>query len=223
VGRLRQVERQPPQTSESSPETAVAVALAGSAGASQPAFVLAVAPLLLAFLPRPLLTEAEIASEIAEQAAKLLYEAESVRLPNGGFARTMALEAISYRAAYAKAAVTRLSRAVLDSETENRGEALRKALEAERRHLAAHVEMTRRRMAGAKTTDGMIGLHGWILNWKHGATRTPTEPRPSHKAADGMNVDLRRGIPASLMALPGVLPFCSCAWGPPVAGARMIL
>jgi len=123
----------------------------------------------------------------------------------------------------ASAAVVRLSRAVLGSEPGKRGEALRKALAAEGRHLTAHLDATKRRLAGARATEAMITLHGWVLNWGHSVTRVPTEYRPSHKAADGANVDLRRGIPASTGALPGVLPGCSCAFRPPVEGARMII
>lgn len=192
-------------------------------GATEAAFVAALAPLLLPFVTPALLSSPESASDVATEASKMLYRMDAIEVPSAGFGRTAALEALSYRAAYARAAVGRLSRAVLDAEPGSRGEALRKALEAEKRNLTAHLEMTRKRLAGARATDAMIELHGWVLNWGWGQTRTPDEPRPAHKAADGMNVDLRRGIPASVVALPGVLPWCSCSWKPPVQGARMLL
>lgn len=199
------------------------MALVATVGVSEAAFVAALAPLLLPFVTPSLLPDAEDAGDVATEAAKMLYRMDAIEVPSAGFGRTAALEALSYRAAYARAAVGRLSRAVLDAEPGERGGALRKALEAEKRNLAAHVEMTRKRLAGARATDAMIELHGWVLNWAWGQTRTPDEPRPAHKAADGMNVDLRRGIPASVVALPGVLPWCSCSWSPPRPGARMLV
>jgi hypothetical protein len=227
MGRSRSPRQGQPQQPVGA-QAAVAVALVETAGASRGAFVAAVAPLLLPLIPAAVLAAAgpALAAESAEEAAKLLYRAEAVPVPSSGFARTAALEAISYRAAYAAAAVRRLCASLAASDGDRHGErseALRRALAAERRHLGAHLEMTRKRLAGAKATDGMVELHGWVLNWRHGATRTPAEPRPAHLAADGANVDLRRGLPAGLLALPGVLPWCSCAWGPPVAGARMLL
>ena len=220
VGVQRRQSQEQPQTD---PQAALAVALVASTGATPPAFVAAIAPLLLPFVPLGLLSDAELAGDVAEEGAKLLYETDAVPVPAGGFGRVAALEALSYRAAYARAAVGRLSRAVLDAETGQRVETLRKAVEAEKRNLAAHVDMTRKRLAGARATDAMIELHGPILNWHHGATRRPEEPRPTHERADGMNVDLRRGIPASVGAAPGILPGCSCAWRPPRRGARMLV
>jgi hypothetical protein len=214
---------QPPPQEQTGPQAEIAVAFVGAVGLSRAAFVVAIAPLLLPLMPGALLTRPGEAAEVAESAARLLYEADAVPVPSSGFGRTAAMEAISYRAAYAREAVRRLSRALLDAEPGSRGEALRKALEAERRHLDAHVEMTRKRLAGAKVTDAMIELHGWVLNWAHGVTRAPEEFRQTHKAADGMNVDLRRGIPVSVMAVPGVLLGCSCAWRPPKPGARMLI
>lgn len=222
MGRFRPPEpqRQQPQTGA---QAEIAVALVATAGASEAAFVAALAPLMLPLMPAALLADPEAAGDVAEGAANLLHGADAVPVPSAGFARTAAMEALSYRAAYARAAVQRLGEAVLDAQAGKRGEALRKALEAEKRNLAAHVEMTRKRLAGARATDAMVELHGWVLNWAHGVTRTPEEFRPAHKAADGANIDLRRGIPVSLMAAPGVLPGCSCAWRPPRAGARTLV
>jgi hypothetical protein len=201
----------------------VAVALVGAAGASQQVFVASVAPLLLPLMPTALLADVEAAGNVAEGAARLLYEADAVLVPSSGFARTAAMEAISYRAAYASAAVGRLSASVLGSEPGKRGEALRKALEAERRHLSAHLDATKRRLAGARVIDGLVDLHGPVLSWNWGQTRTPDEPRPNHKAADKLNWDTRRGIPMETGAIPGVLAGCSCTAGPPVRGARMLI
>ena len=222
MGARRSPPEQPRRPQESGAQAAVAVALVSTVGASPAAFVAALAPLLLPFFPLALLSTAVVAEEIAVGAARLLARADAVPVPASGFGRTAAMEAISYRAAYAEAAVRRLCAAVEGAEPGGEAEALRKALRTEERHLAAHLEATRRRLAGARVTDAMIELHGWILNWRWGQTRTPSEPRPTHKAADGANVDLRRGVPASVIALPGVLPWCSCAWGPPVRGARTI-
>lgn len=199
------------------------MALVQAVGEPEEAFVAALAPLLLAFVPVALLPNTTTTTDVVMEAAKLLYEADAVPVASSGFARTAALEAVSYRAAYAQAAVVRLSRSVLDAAPLSPVSALRKALETERRHLASHVEITRRRLAGARATEAMIELHGWVLNWAHQATRTPEEFRPTHKAADGLNVDLRRGVPASVIAAPGILLGCSCAWRPPRPGARMLI
>ena len=220
MGRTRTRQQEGPRGTGA--QAAVAVALVESAGASQQAFVASVAPLLLPLMPTPLLADAERAGDVAEGLARLLFESEAVTVPSAGFARTAAMEAISYRAAYAGAAVKRLSVAVVGAEPGERGGALKKAIEAERRHLAAHLDATRRRLAGARATEGMIGLHGWVLSWNHGATKRPEEPRPTHESADGANFDLRRGIPAYTGALPGVWPECSCAWGPPNPNGRML-
>lgn len=213
---------QPPQQPDTGAQAAVAVALAQAAGASQQAFVASVAPLLLPLMPLALLALPDEAADVAEGAAGLLYESEAVPVPTAGFARTAAMEAISYRAAYASAAVRRLSGAVLGSEPGSRGAALGKALAAERRHLGAHLEATRRRLAGARVVDGLVELHGPVLSWNWGQTRTPDEPRPNHKASDRLNWDTRRGVPMETGAIPGVLAGCSCAAGPPVRGARML-
>lgn len=78
-------------------------------------------------------------------------------------------------------------------------------------------------MAGARATEAMMELYGPLLSWNWGATRTPEDFRPHHKAADGRNFDVRRGIPVSTGALPGVLAGCSCAWGPPMPGASVLV
>lgn len=225
VGARRSQVREPQSdtSSDTSAQAAVAVALIGSVGASQGAFVAAVAPLLLPFVSLGLLADVEITGDIAEEAAKLLHEADSVPVPNTGFSRTAALEALSYRAAYARAAVGRLSWAVMDAGKGQKGQALGKALQAEKRYLAVHMELTRKRLAGARVVDGLVELHGPILSWNWGATRMPDEPRPNHKAADGMSWDTRRGIPMLTGAIPGVLAGCSCAAGPPRPGARMLI
>lgn len=215
----RQSEEQP----RTNAQAAVAVALVQAAEESEEAFVAALAPLLLAFVPLGLLARTEAAMDVVVEAAKLLYEADAVPVASTGFAKTAALEAISYRAAYSQAAVVRLCGAALDAESGDKGTALGKALAVERRHLASHVEMTRKRLAGARVTDAMIELHGWVLNWAHGVTGTPVEFRPTHKAADGLNVDLRRELPASVIAVPGVLPGCSCAWRAPRPNAGMLV
>lgn len=215
--RSGQAERQ-----QTGAQAAVAVGLVGAAGATRQAFVAAVAPLLLPLMPAGLLSDFDAAGDVAEGAARLLHGAEPVPVPSGGFARSAAMEAISYRAAYAAAAVGRLSASVLGAEGGERGEALRKALEAERRHLSAHLDATKRRLAGARVIDGLVELHGPVLSWNWGQTRTPDEPRPNHKAADKLNWDTRRGVPAETGATPGVLAGCSCAAGPPVRGARML-
>lgn len=223
MGRPRSAEQERPQQPRTNAQAVVAVALVQAAEESEEAFVAALAPLLLAFVPLELLARTEATTDIVVEAAKLLYEADAVPVASTGFARTAALEAISYRAAYAEAAVVRLCGAVVDAESGDKGTALGKALEAERRRLASHVGMTGRRLAGARATEAMVELHGGVLNWAHGVTGTPVEFRPTHKAADGFNVDLGRGVPASLMALPGVLAGCSCAWRPPRPNARMLV
>lgn len=224
MGAQRRQPQEQPQSSATSAQAEIAALLiAGGGAGGVGATVTALAPLLLFFVPRPLLASPDAAAEVAEQTARLIQGAEPIDVPRSQFLRRAALEAAAYRVAYLKAAVGRLSRSVLDAESGSRVETLRKAVEAEKRHLAAHVEMTRKRLAGARATDAMIELHGPILGWHHGATRRPEEPRPTHERADGMNVDLRRGIPASVVAAPGVLAGCSCAWRPPRPGARMLI
>ena len=214
--------QQEPQQQQAGAQAAVAVALIGAVGLSPAAFVAAIAPLLLPLMPASVLGRPQDAAEVAESVARLLYGADAVPVPDSGFGRRAALEALSYRAAYAAAAVRRLSGALLGAESGSTGEALRKALEVERRHLGAHLKATGRRLAGARVVDGLVELHGPVLSWNWGKTRLPEDPRPHHRGADGANWDTRRGVPVSTGAIPGVLPGCSCAAGPPRPGARMI-
>lgn len=213
----------PPQQQEADAQAAIAAALVGSVGLSQTAFVAAIAPLLLPLMPASLLARPGEAAEVAEGVTRLLYRADAVPVPSAGFGRTAAMEAISYRAAYAKEAVRRLSGAVLRAVAGRRGEVLARALEAEKRHLSAHLEQTRRRLAAAKVVDGLIELHGPILGWKHAEKGIPEDPRPNHVAADRKNFDTRRGIPVLTGALPGVLPFCTCGAVAPYPNAEMIV
>ena len=199
----------------------MAVALVSTVGVAPPAFVAAVAPLLLPFVPATLLGTA-VAAEVAVQAATMLQRVEAVPIPASGFARSAAMEAVSYRAAYVEAAVGRLCRAVEGAEPGGEEEALRRALEAEERHLSSHLEATRRRLAASRVVDGLVDLHGPILGWRHGDKGMPADPRPNHLKADRKNWDTRRGAPVLTGALPGVLPFCTCGAVAPFPGVRMI-
>ena len=149
---------------------------------------------------------------VRDAAARLVL-GDPPTLPKGtGAVRQAYLDNLLYRAWYAINAAKRLGA----------GDDLRDALGREAHYLSQHREATRRRVAGARATEAMVELHGPVLSWNHGAKGQPEEPRPHHKAADGGNFDLRRGIPVSTGALPGVEPFCTCAWGPPKRGARMM-
>ena len=98
----------------------------------------------------------------------------------------------------------------------------RAALDKERGHLALHREASARRRKAREVALAMVALHGPVLNWRHGALRTPEIDRPRHKMADGGNFDLRLGVPVFTGALPGALSGCTCAWQPPVEGAEML-
>lgn len=221
MGRQRSQPQPAPQQQATPVETQIAVALLTGAG------VAAVAAPLLFVLPPPILADPTLAAEVAAGIARLVtLEPLGIpeRVPKSGIVREAALNVAVYRAAYAVAATRRAVMAVAGTDMgESPIEVLRAFLKREAANLRAHQEVSRRRMSAAKATEGMMELHGPILVWRHSATRIPVEPRPLHIAADGKSFDLRRGIPRSTGSLPGVERWCSCAWGPPVAGAVMMM
>lgn len=96
------------------------------------------------------------------------------------------------------------------------------ALETERGYLALHRRAKEQRVKARRVADAMRDLYGDVLSWNWGAARIPDDPRPSHRAADKKNVDLSKGIPITTGALPGALAGCTCAFGPPIEGARAL-
>lgn len=236
MGRRREEQRtqtaQTAQTAQPSVnETAEQIALLLLSG-SQPglpgATVTQLAPLLLTAVPGELLRLPPLASAVAQEGARLALSFPlevPAELPDAsrGIVRAAALDAALYRAHYATNAARRLGRAVLEvADERDRLDALRVVLVQEKRYLDAHREANRRRVAAARVIEGLVELHGPVLSWRHGETRLPEEPRPTHKAADGKNFDARLGPPALTGAWPGVLSFCSCMAGPPIAGAMML-
>lgn len=222
MGRSRQADLEQPRESRKA-ELAAAVAALVIRGLTV-ATVPAVAALLLLSLRSFVLAFPALAASVAEEAARLTLTDPPAFDPEAEeFERRATLENVLLRGFFAQASARRLTQAVRgpsDTPTEER---LAKARAAERSYLEAHRSAAARRLEGAKKTDRAREMFGEMVSWNHGARGTPEEPRPAHVAADGKTWALRRGIPISTGALPGVLPGCSCAWGPPKAGAEMLI
>lgn len=217
MGRARPNDQQPqPQNAE------IAAAVAALLLAGSPT-VPALAPLLLPALPGWILALPELAADVAEEAARVtLTDPPAFDAGAGELERRASLENVLLRAFYGIAAARRLAEAVRGPSDTPIRERLTKALKAERSYLTAHMSARARNLEGARKTDRARELYGDVLSWNHGANGTPGEPRPNHVAADGKNFDLRKGVPVSTQGLPGTLPGCTCAWGPPRAGAKML-
>jgi len=225
VGSSREPRAQ--QGGASTEEIAAALLAAGSAvgaGGVPGPLAAQLARLLLPLLPAALLRlpGGALAADVALAAARIGAEASPGVGATNAILRAAELENVVYRALYLKAAAGRLARAVLGAEEGGRNEALRAAVAAERRHFASHLEASARRLAGARSVEALVELHGPVLGWYHGETRTPREPRPHHLAAHGGNFRPEAGPPVQTGAFPGVLPLCSCAAGPPHPGGPMI-
>lgn len=199
--------------------TVAALLIDGGGAAS----VGAVANALLLAVPAFALASPAIAVEVSRQAAELvLTDPPKIDAGGGTFKRRAGLENVVMRGFYGVAATRRLSKALRGPADTSTRQRLAAALRAERSYLTAHNNARRRNLAGAEATDRARQLYGHDVTWNHGALGQPAEPRPLHVAADGKAWDLRRGVPRSTGALPGVLPGCTCAWGPPRPGAQTL-
>lgn len=93
------------------------------------------------------------------------------------------------------------------------------ALDTERTYLSLHRQAKERRAKAQRVADAMVDLYGTtVFGWRKGA---PQEPRVSHSAADGFNIDVKR-VPASTGALPGFLPGCQCSLVPAFSNATLL-
>jgi hypothetical protein len=204
-----------PRRSPSEEEVAAGIALVLMGEAKVPGVPTksAVASLLALLLPTlPAALSARVSGETAALALRDLPEATR---GSGALAVASRTE-FSYRAAYALAAVGRLADAAAS------GGALGAPLAVEAGYFGAHREASRRRLASARLQDAAAGVWGPILGWRHGVNGTSIAPRPHHVAASGANYDVRNGPPVETGGWPSSLRHCSCAPGPPVAGARML-
>lgn len=215
--------RQERQESSATAEAAAAVAailVAGGAAATVPA----VAGALVPILPALLLRTPELAAQVAEAIGELVLEgAPQFDDRAGGLELRAGMENIIVRGIYAVKATRRIGAAVLANPERPVRERIDAALRAERPYFEAHRTARQRNREAARATEEARERYGDVLTWIHAATREPADPRPNHEAADGKQFDLRRGIPASTGALPGVLPWCSCAWGPPRRGGEVLV
>lgn len=210
MGRQRQPQQpsevpqqQPPGASAAAAAEIAALLLAGGATTTS------VAAILLPFAAGGM----AVADAINRIAEMVLEDPPIFSSQAGQLERRASLENLLLRGFYGIAATRRLAVS----------EDLGKALDKERGYFARHNEARQRNLEGARQADGARNLYGDLVSWNHGATRTPEEPRPNHVAADGKNWDMRRGIPVSTGALPGTLPHCTCAFGPPRAGAETLI
>lgn len=202
----RRAQQPPPQQPEGNADAVAAAAIAALILAPQPLTVPVMATALLPVMPGWILALPELAADVAEGAAALTLADPPSLLPGAGELELRAsLENLLLRGFYAIAAVRRLSAAVRGPSGTPR-ERLSRALTAERRHLAAHMEARAKNLEGARSMDRARELYGNVLSWNHGETRTPSDPRLDHVGADGKNFDVTRGPPVSTGAWPGVLP-----------------
>lgn len=182
------------------------------------------AAILLPLLPAWLLAVPALAADVAEEAASVaLIDPPTFDAEAGEWERRASLENVLLRGFFAQASARRLAEATSGPSDVPSEERLAKALRAERSYLEAHQNARTRNLEGAKKTDRARELYGDIVSWNHGARGTPAEPRLAHVAASGKTWDLRKGVPASTGALPGTLPGCTCAWGPPGAAREMLV
>lgn len=199
MGRQRTPRRRQARPAE---ETLVALIAALLLGEAQPP-----PGLTLASAVAGLLALVPFAQAPSTEAAARLVLRDLPAPPRGSGAILAASRGeFGYRAAYGVAAVKRLARGVAG------GASLEGALKSEMRFYGRHREASARRRAALDATDAMVRMHGPVLTWSHAHARTPTEPRVSHKRADGARVDLRVGLPAGVLSLPGAEPNCTCAW-----------
>lgn len=213
-------------------------------GVAVEAMTAKIAPLLIPVLPPALLRLPDIAGDVAEEAARLVAtDAETLQIGEDGGAdgvsgiiRAAKIDNVLYRALYGVAAARRIGGTVLEVQGGDLQEpgvesnppakslqvALQLASRRESRYFECHKDVSKRRISAAKTVEGLVELHGPLLSWNWGETRTPREPRPTHLAADGANWRPLNGTPLSTGSLPGVERGCSCAAGPPKRGARTL-
>jgi hypothetical protein len=132
-----------------------------------------------------------------------------------GFMRQVEEDNLIYRAAYVRAASTRLSEATSDVSEEGDGV----ALSTERYYFALHQGQESRRAEGGQAVADAMEFYGPVVGWY--ATIRPTN-RPNHRQAHEQNFRPLFGPPVLTLAYPGVLPHCLCEVGPPLEGAPEI-
>ncbi len=207
----------PEQAQESYAEEAAVIAaiLAGTLVVPNPAE--AIAAILLAVAPAPLLAAPAAAASVAFGVASLIVQtpgpaARGSRLTARGAgpaSEGQLLREAAFKGFYALNALRRVAVA------EDKAQQLRR----ERRFFGQQLEASRRRTAGAALNDAAAAIHGPVLSWVH--TGRAKTHRPEHEAAHGANFDVRLP-PTETGGLPATLPHCDCLPGPPIAGARML-
>lgn len=189
----------------------VAIATALAAGGTSEELASAIVAAL------PIAADAAGGAAVAERVALEVARIAIVDVPevaDSGFLRRVSEEQLIYRAAYIRAAVSRLA-SVLIRDPGRLGD----ALATEERYFQLHRQQELRRRAGGGLVAEAIERYGDLLGWY--TTIRPTN-RPNHRAAHRHNWRPLLGPPVLTGAYPGVLPNCLCEVGPPIAGAQII-
>jgi hypothetical protein len=123
------------------------------------------------------------------------------------------------RASFFLAACKRVQQAIVTARSRNEPvkQALRDAIAAEKRWLAAHVHASQQRVAATAAIDGMAAMHGNLLGWN-----AVVDPRctPECRAANHKNFYADRP-PA--IGYPGTThPNCRCFPSAPFHGAAVL-
>ncbi|MBA2343735.1 MAG: hypothetical protein H0V83_01405 [Rubrobacter sp.] len=198
----------------------IAAILAGHCMAAEPAGspVAAIARLLRPLIGFPGAPGDFVADGVARLAVEGLPERPAAS-QSSGFTSLAYVDNLNFRARYAIAAKRRLTAPVAAERGVPLGERLEAAMTREARHFESHQDAMKRRVASVKMVEAAVERWGSVLGWRLGH---PSEPRRSHKYADGQNFDTRRGMPMSTCGLPGALSGCTCVAGAPFDNATML-
>jgi hypothetical protein len=202
----------PPQQSSPTAEeiaAAIALILSGAVVPSRPPVEVIAG--LLALIPG--LPDEVRESPVTERVARLVLRDRIAPNDATGSVRRAYQDNLAHAAHYAVNATKRVAQRLAE------GDGLKAAFEGEARPFAQHLDANRRRIAGARMVEAAAELHGPLLGWRHGH---PTEPRPTHVAADGANFRVG-SVPAATGALPGVLPGCTCVPVAPFENGRELV
>lgn len=216
MGRTRQQDQQIPDEQQLA---AIAEALAAGVGAA------ALADVLMGVLPlAAFVGSSQLAGVVAGEVAS--FAAEAGEIPDlrgdrepGELLAVFGLQNLLMRAAYLRAAASRLGHAIREAPREGVSQAVEAWRDKERQYLALHLQAQARRTEGGALVFDAIQTYGEVIGWY--ATLRPTN-RPHHRAAHRHNWRPLLGPPLQTGAYPRVLPFCLCYPGPPIPGAPEI-
>jgi SPP1 gp7 family putative phage head morphogenesis protein len=127
------------------------------------------------------------------------------------------------RAAFTLASVRRIQKAADDARAQGEPviDAIRAAVQTERRYFTQHVHASQKRIAATSAVDGMAAIHGNLLGWRTVVDEATT---PGCLAADGKS--FRVDDPPVVEGQPNfpgtVHPRCRCRPMPPRPGAPVM-